>query len=124
MKRRKFSPPQKLKILQEAESEGMLATCRKHKIAQSLFYRWKHQFDHKGIDGLSPSYYRIDPEVKALEQENDRLKKIVAKQALELEVKSELKKKATRSIGAKGGHDQVQTDGSGSMAVHLGRCFS
>jgi len=39
MKRRKFSPPQKLKILQEAESEDMLATCRKHKIAQSLFYR-------------------------------------------------------------------------------------
>jgi len=35
MKRRKFSPPQKLKILQEAESEGMLATCRKHKIAQN-----------------------------------------------------------------------------------------
>ena len=96
MKRRKFSPPQKVKILQEAESEGMLATCRKHKIAQSLFYRWKHQFDHKGIDGLSPSYYRIDPEVKALEQENDRLKKIVAKQALELEVKSELLKKSNQ----------------------------
>jgi transposase-like protein len=37
MKRRKFSPEQKLKILQQAESEGMLATCRKHKIAQSYF---------------------------------------------------------------------------------------
>ena len=39
---------------------------------------------------------RIDPEVKALEQENDRLKKIVAKQALELEVKSELLKKSNQ----------------------------
>lgn len=94
MKRRSFSPEQKFKILQEAESEGMLATCRKHQIAQSLFYRWKHQFDQKGVDGLSPSYYRADPEVRALEVENERLKKIIAKQALELEVKSELLKKS------------------------------
>lgn len=94
MKRRKFSPEQKMRILQEAESEGMLATCRKHQIAQSLFYRWKHQFDRQGIDGLSHSYYRVDPEVKALQLENERLKKIIAKQALELEVKSELLKKS------------------------------
>ncbi len=94
MKRRSFSSEQKLKILQQANSEGMLATCREHKISQSLFYRWKHQFDQKGIDGLAPSYYRVDPELRALEQENERLKKIIAKQALELEVKSELLKKS------------------------------
>jgi len=38
-------------------------------------------------------YARIDPEKRALEEENERLKKIIARQALELEVKSELLKK-------------------------------
>jgi len=92
-KRRSFSVEQKMQILREAEANGMLATCRKYEIAQSLFYRWKHQFDEKGIDGMQPQYHRIDPEVKALEKENERLKRIIAKQALELEVKSELLKK-------------------------------
>lgn len=34
-----------------------------------------------------------DPEVRALEEENERLKRIIARQALEIEVKSELLKK-------------------------------
>jgi transposase-like protein len=92
-KRRTFSIKQKLQVLREAESEGMLNTCRKYEIAQSLFYRWKNQFDKDGIDGLQAGYRKVNPEVKTLEQENERLKKIVARQALELEVKSELLKK-------------------------------
>ena len=92
-KRRSFTKEQKMQILREAESEGMLATCRKHEIAQSLFYRWKHAFEQKGIDGLQGQYYRVDPEVKALQEENEKLKKIIGKQALELEVKNELLKK-------------------------------
>lgn len=46
-----------------------------------------------GKDGLRDSYPRVDPQVRILEEENERLKRIVAKQALELEVKSELLKK-------------------------------
>jgi len=42
---------------------------------------------------LKPAYHRIDPEVRALEEENERLKRIIARQALEIEVKSELLKK-------------------------------
>lgn len=92
-KRRSFTKEQKMQILREAESEGMLATCRKHEIAQSLYYRWKHAFEQKGVDGLQGQYYRIDPEVKALQEENERLKRIIGKQALELEVKNDLLKK-------------------------------
>jgi len=79
--------------MREAEKNGMLATCRKYEIAQSLYYRWKRQFDQNGIDGLQGQYYRVDPHVKELEKENERLKKIIAKQALEIEVKGELLKK-------------------------------
>jgi hypothetical protein len=38
-KRRSFTKEQKMQILQEAEPEGMLTTCRKDEIAQSLFHR-------------------------------------------------------------------------------------
>ena len=44
-------------------------------------------------EGLADHYYRADPAVKTLEKENERLRKIIAKQALELEVKEELLKK-------------------------------
>ena len=92
-KRRSFTKEQKMQILREAESEGMLATCRKYEIAQSLYYRWKHAFEQNGMDGLQGQYYRLDPEVKALQEENEKLKKIIGKQALELEVKNDLLKK-------------------------------
>lgn len=32
-------------------------------------------------EGLKPAYRRIDPEVRALEEENERLKRIIARQA-------------------------------------------
>jgi putative transposase len=37
----------------------------------------------------------VDPQVRALEEENARLKKIIANQALELEFKTELLKKTS-----------------------------
>jgi putative transposase len=36
----------------------------------------------------------VDPAVKALQQENERLKRIIANQALELDFKTELLKKS------------------------------
>jgi putative transposase len=58
-----------------------------------LYYRWKNAFDSQGIDGLQPKYRRIDPAVRNLEKENERLRKIIANMALEIEVKTELLKK-------------------------------
>jgi transposase-like protein len=91
--RRKFSPEDRLSILQEGEREGLMATCRKYSLSPSLFNRWKSKYLEKGVQGLKPAYHRIDPQVRELELENARLKKIIALQALELEVKSELLKK-------------------------------
>jgi transposase-like protein len=91
--KRTFSPEERLPILQEGQREGQTATCRKYNLAPSLFLRWKKKYLEKGINGLKPSYPRVDPEKRALEEENERLKKIIARQALELEVKSELLKK-------------------------------
>ena len=88
--RRQFSPEEKYSILQEAEREGHSEICRKYNLASSVLAYWKRKYLAKGKDGLKPGYKRIDPEVRALEEENERLKRIVAKQAIELEFKTEL----------------------------------
>lgn len=90
---RKFQLEEKLQILREGETNGVDVTCRKYMIARSLFYNWKNKFDRQGPDGLTPKYHRVDPQLKALEKENERLRKIISQQALELEVKEELLKK-------------------------------
>lgn len=91
--RRKFSPEDRLSIVQEVQREGLTTTSRKYNITPSLLLRWKNRYLEKGVTGLKNAYYRVDPEVRKLEEDNARLRKIIADQALELEVKSELLKK-------------------------------
>ncbi len=91
--RRQFSPEERLSIVQESEREGTTETCRKYNLSLSLVYKWRSRYLQKGIEGLKPMYKRIDPQVRELEEENERLKKIIAKQALQIEVQGELLKK-------------------------------
>ncbi|TAH27447.1 MAG: transposase [Cytophagales bacterium] len=95
---RKFSPEERLSILQEAEREGTVETSRKYNLSPSLLSKWKERYLTKGAAGLKPQYNRVDPQVRALEEENERLKRIIARQALELEVKGELLKKTPIQI--------------------------
>jgi transposase-like protein len=91
--RRQFSVEQKLAILNEAEQQGVTQTLRKHNLSHSVFLRWKNQFNSGGTGSLKPQYHKVDPELRALQEENARLKKIIGNQALELEFKTELLKK-------------------------------
>lgn len=91
--RRQFSVEQKLAILNEVDQVGVTQTLRKHNLSHSVFLRWKNQFNSGGSSSLQPQHHKMDPQVKALEEENARLKKIIANQALELEFKTELLKK-------------------------------
>jgi len=97
--RRSFTAEERLSILQEGEREGHSITLRKYQIAPSLYARWKHKYLQEGIYGLKDKHRKVDPALRELEQENERLKRIIAKQALEIEVKSELLKKTP--IGSK-----------------------
>lgn len=91
--KREFSPEEKISILQEAEREGVSVTCRKYNLAHSVYNYWRKKYLSKGKEGLVYSRQKADPRVKELEAENDRLKRIIAKQALEMEFKDELIKK-------------------------------
>ena len=97
--RRKFTAEDRLSILQEGEREGHAITLRKYQVSPSLYTRWKNKYLHEGIYGLKDKHKKVDPVLRELELENERLKRIIAKQALEIEVKSELLKKTP--IGSK-----------------------
>ena len=92
--RRSFTVEQKLSIINESEQIGITQTLRKHNLSHSVFLRWKNQFNTGGVSSLKSQYQKIDPEIRALQEENTRLKKIIGNQALELEFKTELLKKS------------------------------
>lgn len=75
--RRSFSVEQKLQILSEADQTGITQTLRKQNLSHSLFLRWKKQFNGGGVGSLQPPHHKVDPELKALQQENARLKRLL-----------------------------------------------
>ena len=71
MKRSRFSEEQVIAILKEQESGVSTAdVCRRHGISSATFYKWKARFG-----GLEVSDAR---RLKALEDENARLKRLLA----------------------------------------------
>lgn len=92
--RRQFTPEEKYSILQEAEREGTTEVARKYNLAHSVLSYWKKKYLANGKEGLKAGYKKIDPQLRALEEENERLKRLIAKQAIELEFKTELLKKS------------------------------
>jgi transposase-like protein len=91
--RRHFTSEEKLSILQESERHGHTETCRKYNLASSVLTNWRRKYLSNGKEGLKGNYRRVDPNARALEEENAILKRIIAKQALEIEFKDELIKK-------------------------------
>jgi putative transposase len=77
MKRARFSEEQIIGILQEAEGGAKVAElCRRHGISDATFYTWRNKYG-----GLEISEMR---RLRQLEEENRRLKSIVADQALDI----------------------------------------
>ena len=76
MKRSPFSEEQIIAILQEQEAEAKTAdVCRKHGISDATFYKWKAKYG-----GMEVSDAR---RLKALEEENTKLKKLLAEAILD-----------------------------------------
>lgn len=92
--RRQFTTEQKLAILEEAGREGITATLRKYNLSNSVYHQWKDKFEIGGRDALMHGSLVLDQELLAVKRENDRLKRIIANQALQLEIKDELLKKS------------------------------
>jgi putative transposase len=77
MRKSRYTEEQIVGILKE--SEGGQATpelCRKHGVSQQTFYRWKAKYG-----GLEVSEAQ---RLRHLEEENRKLKQLVAEQALDI----------------------------------------
>lgn len=78
MKKSQFTAEQIVGILTEATAKGtrVVDVCRKHGITEQTYYRWRRAYG--GLQGSEAKRLR------ALEDENRRLKKLVADQALDI----------------------------------------
>ena len=95
--KRSFTAEDRMSILQESERMGFMETCRKYNLSPNLLSTWKRRYLSTGSTTASkPGRKPKDPELEQLREENERLKRLVARQALELEVKTELLKKTPR----------------------------
>jgi transposase len=80
--RKLYSSEQKILIVMEAlRGESSVAEiCRKHGIAESMFYKWNKEFMEAGKKRLAGDTSReaTSDEVAELRRENQRLKEMVA----------------------------------------------
>lgn len=77
MKRRKWTPEEKLNIVL-AGMKGDISVaelCRRHNISQTLYYRWRDVFIQRGLEGLSgkPCVEKEREQLRAKTQEYEQL---------------------------------------------------
>jgi putative transposase len=76
--RKRYSDEQIVAILRETEAGAKVGeTCRKHGVSEATYYAWKQKYAGMGVSDVK--------RLKALEEENRRLKTMVADQALDIQ---------------------------------------
>jgi transposase-like protein len=82
MKKSRFSEQQMVKILREADKRPVAQVAKKHGISEQTIYQWRKRFGK--LEAVDVKRLR------QLEQENAKLKKLVAERDLEIEVMKEV----------------------------------
>jgi putative transposase len=83
LKARQYTEEQIIAVLKEGEAGASVADlCRKYGMSDATYYNWKSKFSGMTVNDLK--------KLKALEEENRRLKQIVADQALDIRALKDL----------------------------------
>ena len=86
MKTRRYSEAQVFRILQEVDTGAVVVdVARRHGVSPATIHRWKSRYGGMSLSELK--------RLKVLEEENSRLKRIVAQQALDNELLREINSK-------------------------------
>ena len=83
---KRFTPEQIVSKLRQADVElgkgqTVPEVCRKIEVSQQTYYRWRQKYG-----GMSPQLIK---ELKDLQKENQRLRKIIADQRIDMEIMKE-----------------------------------
>ncbi len=85
MKKSRFSEDQMVKILREADRSPVVQVAKKHGVSEQTIYAWRKRFGTlEAVDVRR---------LRQLEQENAKLKKLVAERDLEIDVMKEVARK-------------------------------
>ena len=83
MKKSRFTDPQIMSVLKQAEGGLAVAElCREHGISAATFYKWRAKFGGMDVSMMA--------EMKTMQEENRRLKKMFAELSMQNELLKEV----------------------------------